>query len=162
MFKKIPSFPTYSVDSSGIIKNDNTGKSINPYSSRYSRCDLMLNGERKTVAVHRMVWEAWEGLIPSGYQIDHIDRDKLNNHISNLRLVTPSQNQANVGKRSGNKSGFKGVYRNRRTKKESWIAVIKTAYKQRYLGTFNTKEDAAKAYDESAKEEWGEAAYTNF
>lgn len=44
-------------------------------------------------SVHRLVWKVFRGDIPKGYQIDHIDGDKKNNKLSNLRLVTPSQNQ---------------------------------------------------------------------
>lgn len=162
MFKKIPSFPNYSVTNSGEVVRNNTMKRVTPYMCRYARCDLMIDGKRKTVAIHRLVYEAWSGGIPKDMQIDHIDGEKHNNPISNLRLCSPNQNQANSGKRRGNKSGYKGVMKNNEVKKDSWIAVIKNNYKQLYLGTFNTKEAAARAYDKKAIELWGEFAKTNF
>ena len=47
---------------------------------------------------HRIVWEAFNGKIPAGLEIDHIDRDKHNNTLSNLRLVTHSENCLNKKK----------------------------------------------------------------
>lgn len=42
--------------------------------------------------VHRIVWEVFNGEIPEGMTVDHIDSDKQNNHISNLQLLTPEEN----------------------------------------------------------------------
>lgn len=51
-----------------------------------------VEGKRKFSKVHRIVWEVHNGPIPAGMEIDHIDMDKTNNHISNLRLVTHAEN----------------------------------------------------------------------
>jgi hypothetical protein len=48
---------------------------------------------------HRCVWEAFNGKIPVGLEIDHIDHDKHNNTLSNLRLVTHSENCLNKKKK---------------------------------------------------------------
>lgn len=45
--------------------------------------------------VHRIVWETFNGEIPDGYEIDHIDGNRLNNALSNLRCVTHTENMAN-------------------------------------------------------------------
>ncbi len=50
------------------------------------------DGKIVTRQVSRLVYEAFVGAIPHGYHIDHIDNDKSNNHVSNLRAVTPGQN----------------------------------------------------------------------
>lgn len=61
---------------------------------------------------HIVVWEIHYGKVPAGFLIDHIDRNKSNNRIGNLRLVTHSQNQQNRGKDSRKASGLpKGVSR---------------------------------------------------
>ena len=60
---------------------------------------LCLNNVRKTSSVHRLTWEAFNGPIPEGLQINHKDENKSNNSLVNLELVTPSQN-CNYGTRN--------------------------------------------------------------
>jgi hypothetical protein len=62
-----------------------------------------------TFVAHRIVWEMHYGQIPTGHQIDHIDGDKLNNKVENLRLVTPSVNSRNKAKRQNSKTGHQGI-----------------------------------------------------
>lgn len=69
---------------------------------------IRLLGER--YVQHRIVWELFNGPIPEGKIIDHIDRNKSNNRIENLRLTDHSQNMTNQPQR--NSSGHKGVYQN--------------------------------------------------
>lgn len=54
------------------------------------------NAQVKPHSLHRQVWIYHNGDIPSGMVIDHIDRNKSNNQIENLRLVTPSENNHNI------------------------------------------------------------------
>lgn len=63
----------------------------------------------KTYAVHRIIWELLKGAIPCGMDIDHRDRNKLNNVISNLRLATHNQNQHNRSAARKNQYGVKGL-----------------------------------------------------
>lgn len=60
--------------------------------------------------VHRTMWEQAHGPIPDGYEVDHIDRDRANNDLSNLRLASKSDNRCNTGVRADSTSGIKGVY----------------------------------------------------
>ena len=87
--------------------------------------------------------------------IDHINRDKLDNRKLNLRFATDAQNNYNVGLKSNNKSGYNGVYYDPKSNK--WIAQIL----HKYLGGYNTKEDAALEYNKKAKQLFGEFAYLN-
>lgn len=73
--------------------------------NQYYECNL----EDERLMLHRVVWEIHHGPIPDGMIIDHIDGNKTNNKISNLRLVTHRTNSRNSGKRSHNKTGFTGV-----------------------------------------------------
>lgn len=61
------------------------------YSSGYARSTKIVDGHRVSLAMHRIILERY-GSIPDGLEPDHIDRDKLNNQRSNLRLVTHKEN----------------------------------------------------------------------
>lgn len=106
--------------------------------------------ENRMQHLHKAVAERAFGEIPEGYEVDHIDRNGLNNQRHNLRFVTHQQNQWNRGKSANNTSGFKGVswHKNR----QKWQASIRINGKQVYLGIFPTREEAYKAYCDAADE----------
>jgi hypothetical protein len=97
-------------------------------------------------------------LIPSvqGYQIDHINRNKLDNRRSNLRQVSTALNQLNKGKCAGSKtSKYKGV--SYAKDKNRYRAV----FKKEHLGYFNTEEEAARAYNQRVTSLYGTDVYLN-
>ena len=98
---------------------------------------------------------------PLGMQIDHINRVRVDNRKTNLRHVTQSQNIANA-KGQPNLSGYKGVAYSKSTKNKWRAYYCPFDRKQVNIGYYDTKEEAAKAYDKAAKERWGEFAYQNF
>lgn len=114
--------------------------------SEYSMVKIMGRG----VAVHRVVWELNNGPIPAGMDIDHIDRDKRNNRIENLRIASRSQNMLNTGILPTNTSGHKGVYWHKRLGK--WQAAITVRGRNVYLGVFADISDAAAAYRKRAED----------
>lgn len=91
--------------------------------------------------------------------IDHIDGDPLNNRKSNLRFCTNAENTKNQRKKKNNTSGFKGVSWDKEKKK--WAAQITVNQKKIWLGTFEDKVEAAKAYNKAAIKYHGEFAYLN-
>lgn len=91
-------------------------------------------------------------------QVDHINGNILDNRSCNLRIADAAENKQNAKINSGNTSGFKGVGRY----DGAWRAYITKAGRQRFLGRFETIEDAARAYDSAAREEFGEFARVNF
>lgn len=111
-------------------------------------------GTSSKLKMHRVILECAADEI-----VDHINHDTLDNRRSNLRKVTHKQNMMNVRPRSAN--GYKGVSSIAGTNKV-WRAYIKPNGKQISLGLYETKEEAAKAYDKAAKEYFGEYAYLNF
>ena len=106
---------------------------------------MRING--KAYLAHRLVFLMHHGHLPK--EIDHIDGNKSNNAIENLRPATHSQNMHNAGKPKNNTSGFKGVSWHKKTGK--WQARIRINDKQKYLGLFDTAEEAHQVYCENAK-----------
>lgn len=102
---------------------------------------------------HRLAWYYMTGVWPR-FEIDHRDGDTSNNRWRNLREATRAQNQRNVRKHRDNRSGFKGVSRDKRT--EKWLAKITFEGRPRRIGLFNTPEEAAAAYDREAQQLFGE------
>ena len=96
-----------------------------------------------TIWMHRIIMDC-----PKGKDVDHINRNGLDNRKGNLRVCTRGENLANTFTYKNNKSGFKGVswYK----KRNLWIAHITTNHKGITLGYFKDKYDAAKAYNESS------------
>jgi hypothetical protein len=98
--------------------------------------------------------------IPSRVIItDHINRNPMDCRKSNLRLCNHTENRANSGARADNTSGFKGVGK---YDGQKWRALVQCNGKPYQIGMFDTKEEAATAYDMKAKELFGEFAYLNF
>lgn len=92
-----------------IILDENhqefNGKRYGLYkSNRYYRRTVSTNGKKTTASLHREVWEYHNGAIPDNLVIDHIDRDRHNNDISNLRLVTWKGNRDNMSEENKQKS----------------------------------------------------------
>lgn len=93
--------------------------------------------------LHRVVWAIINGDLENALVIDHVDRNRLNNKLDNLRLVTRTQNGQNKKKSSANTSGFKGVI----PVNGKYRAMIKEDGKRIHLGYFNTAKEAAETYD---------------
>jgi len=102
---------------------------------------MEING--KYYAQHRLAWFYHFGKWPSN-MIDHIDRDKANNRIDNLRLAKNGQNRANS--KTSSKHGLKGIRYCDWMVKKPWEAKITFNKKVHYLGCFPTAEEAHEAY----------------
>jgi len=100
------------------------------------------------------------GEAPPGFIWDHVNRDRQDNRQSNLRLATHSQSGANRNVGSTGTSRYRGVYRHYRLPR--WVAQIKVQGKVKYLGLYDSQEDAARAYDAAAQVYFGEFAKLNF
>ncbi|UXM05344.1 HNH endonuclease motif protein [Salmonella phage F115] len=105
--------------------------------------DEMAYVEERPRKVHRVIWEIHNGKIPDGMEVDHIDHNKLNNNIENLRLVSKKENHKNMPLQKNNKSGFCGVCFIERCNK--YRSSIKVDGKTKYLGYFIDINDAIKA-----------------
>lgn len=97
----------------------------------------------KRYFTHRMIWLLVYGAWPEN-EIDHIDRNTMNNKIDNLRAATRNENQHNLGMNKNNSSGYPGVsFHKLRNKYQAHIVING---KKKYLGYRNTAEEAYLAY----------------
>lgn len=104
---------------------------------------------------HRVMWLFHTGSWPDKF-LDHIDGNRANNRIENLRPANHTGNNRNVARQRNNTSGFKGVSFMRRD--GVWVAQITVDYKNYFLGRFPTPEEAYSAYCKAAKQLHGEFA----
>src|SRR5262249_39337652 len=107
------------------------------------------------IRLHRFILNA-----PPSVEVDHVNGDSLDNRRGNLRYSTRAQNNRNRGRTRANKSGFKGVSRQRGG--GGFRAQMTRDGVVYYLGKFSTAIDAALAYDAAARRLHGEFARTNF
>ena len=123
---------TYRVRSGGEVAGSPAGWTA---SSGYRYIKI----NRSSYKLHRIVWLLVYGEDPGEMEIDHIDRDKSNNRINNLRLADRISNCLNKGISKANKSGVTGVTYCKRDK--LWVAK----WRCKCLGYFKTKDEAVKA-----------------
>ena len=128
-------------------------KPVRPTATGYAFRSQKTQGHCKKIYLHRFLLDA-----PKGMEVDHEDGDGLNCQRHNLRLATSSQNGHNTGPRKNNRCGFKGV----RAYKGKWTARIRINNMEEQIGTFESPEAAAHAYDARAIEAFGEFAGPNF
>lgn len=124
------------------------------YDGNYARRAIYINGKQKIIRMHRLLANT-----PKGMDTDHINRNKLDNRKSNLRVCSRSENKINQNMLSKNTSGFIGVSWSKPLKK--WVARISIKNKKTHIGVFNTKEEAAKEYNVVAYKNFGEFARLN-
>lgn len=103
--------------------------------------------------VSRLAWLHHHGVDPGDMQVDHINRDRLDNRISNLRLATNRQNAANAKLRESNRWGCKGVYGS----EGKWKVQFRVGRKKHQIGTiYSTLEAAVSAARKAYRELHGE------
>ena len=101
----------------------------------------------KKYYIHRLVWILYNGFIPRGVEVDHINRNPEDNRLNNLRLATRRENAMNTDR---NTSGYPGVIFNKF--KNKWCAQIQLGTKSLNLGLFDTIEEAVEARRNAERE----------
>lgn len=109
---------------------------------------------KKIYLAHRLVFLMHKGYLPK--TLDHINGDRADNRIENLRPVTASQNQHNRRLNANNTSGYKGVRWNKASKK--WMSGLKLEGKYMYLGLYDNIEEAAEVVRKAREELHGNFA----
>ena len=108
--------------------------------------------DKKFRMLHRVIWDYHYDEGCEGYLIDHIDNDRLNNRIENLRVCDYSQNAANSFSHSDSRLKSKGVS----VHGNKFRAQIAHQGKRYHLGVFDTEEEAREVYKEKALQLYGE------
>lgn len=160
VWKQIPDFPNYSVSNEGRVKNVKFNRLISQHFDKDGYClaPLSHKGKTKTARVHQLVAKAF---IPNPDILlvpDHLDLNKANNQVSNLRWATRSQNSQNQLARGI--IPYRGVSLIRSN--NSFLSQIQHHGRGVNIGWFATTEEAARAYDAKAREIYGEHARLNF
>jgi hypothetical protein len=121
----------------------------------YPRAYRSVDGKRRGGKMHKMLMGRNKGMV-----IDHINRNKLDNRIENLRICTPKENSYNTSKPKNSKNKYKGVKKQGKTGK--WTASITKDKEKREIKNIATEKEAAEIYDMMAEELFGEYAGKNF
>lgn len=122
--------------------------------SRHAEGGWTVSFEKHCFLHCRLVWMYIYGVDPGELEIDHINGDRSDDRVSNLRLATRTQQQWNLRLTASNTSGSKGVGFYKRTGK--WRAYMSVDNKHRSLGYYDTKEEAEHAYAVAARQLHGE------
>ena len=157
----IQGFPKYEVSNMGNVRNVKTQRILKHATSSNGYYVLPLSNEngRKIFYIHRLIAIHFVAN-PNNYEyIDHIDNNKQNNAINNLRWCNRQQNNQNKTKQSNTSSKYKGVTWDKSISK--WKAQIMKDGKNKHLGLFDTEREAARIYNEKANEYFGEFANLN-
>jgi hypothetical protein len=135
----------YSVSNFGNVRNDKTNRILKGRKCRggYLRVSLCKNGQTYDKQVHQLVAIAFIENPENKPWVDHINGDKVDNHVKNLRWATASENHMNSEKRKDNTSGIKGVSLDKR--RNQWCAHIQFEGKVLHLGLFDDIEKAKEA-----------------
>lgn len=131
------------------------GKPVRKVNNGYVVVVITINKKETYSMGHRVAWALTHGEWPRS-QIDHINGNRMDNRICNLRLASHKENQRNKGAGLRNKSGFKGVHFSKTAQK--WIAQIHVNGKTRHIGVFDSALAASKEYCAAANKEHGEFA----
>lgn len=128
------------------IFNTRWGGKIAGWMSDTGYCKIDFFG--KHFMAHHIIWKMMTGRdLPEAIEIDHIDQDRSNNRWKNLRKADQSEQRWNSRFYKNNTSGFRGVWLN----ENRWRAEIRKRNIVHYLGYFDTKKEAAAAYEAAAR-----------
>ena len=158
-YRIIEGFENYSISDLGNIRNDQTGRILKLCldTEGYNRIRLYKDKIASTQKVHRLVANMFLPNPENKKTVDHIDNNKTNNNLINLRWATLSENAQNKPLSKRSSSGVKGVSFNKRMNK--WKAYIKLDGIIIHLGCYDNLEDAKQARTIRANEAFG--VFTN-
>jgi hypothetical protein len=158
-YRTIVGYENYEVSNFGNVKTIKFNRILKAGidGGKYYMVYLSIDGKKTNKRIHKLVTQTFLENPDNKPCVDHIDGNKLNNNVSNLRYATHSENSQNCKIRTDNTSGSKGVSFNKASNK--WTAQIKIDGISIHLGLFENKEDAIQARIIKANQVFG--IYTN-
>jgi hypothetical protein len=151
-------FPDYYVTNNGDVWSAITQKWRKAHPNKKSGyLQVKLRGANSPAYVHRLVAESFLGPC-IGKHVDHINRNRQDNRVENLRWVSVSENSSNCRGKNA-RSGFRGVHP---LWNGTWNVRFKRHGQMHHIGTYKCKIEAAKAYDAAVIQFDGPNAITNF
>lgn len=169
-FKIVEKYPNYRIYENKVVYNIKTEKALDEFEkSKYSKVYLINENGGKHISIHKIYTEAFskETKVEGRTLIDHINGDKSDNRLENLRRATYSENSRNVSKNTKKSSSsiYKGVNWVKRS--TAWRATIRyqkenEKSKKHHIGQFDREVDAAIEYDKEALTHHKEFANINF
>ena len=158
-YKTIADYENYEVSNLGNVRNKKTGRVLKPRLNihGYYTVNLCKEGKAINKTIHRLECNAFLDNSENKPCIDHVNNDKLNNDLKNLRWCSYKENNQNSKIRKNNTSGVKGVYFHKATNK--WMAYIMINGITIVLGYFENIEDARDARVAAANKAFG--VFTN-
>lgn len=147
IFKTIDGYDNYKISNYGNVINDNTNKILkNQISSTtgYYYLFLSINKIKTRFFIHRLVALYFCENENNYDMVDHIDKVRTNNCYDNLRWVTRSQNNRNKNKKQNTSSKYRGVDFDK--SRQKWRAQFSLNGKNKFLGRFDTEEEAYEAF----------------
>lgn len=159
---QIDGFNDYQVSNFGRFRNCTNGHILNKIkddaSNEYKKVKLKKNNETFFLKSHKIVAETFIYNPHNKPLIDHIDGNKANNHVSNLRWATYSENAMNRTKANKNNGlKYKGVVFNGKV----YQAMYRLNGKRHHIGSFKTEDEAGEAYNNAVRQVFGEFAKLN-
>ena len=153
-FLNISGYDNYQVSNFGRVRNCTTGKILKPSDGTggYLKVTLFKDKKPKNHRIHILVANEFIEKPDGKNCVDHIDKNRLNNIVENLRWVSSSENSRNRSMMANNTTGYKGVSFHNYKENKKYRAEIRHEGKYYHLGYFHTAEDAARAYDAKARE----------
>ena len=164
-WRSIDGYINYQASNIGRVRNAVTGQILAVYwnSEGYATACLYNGGKKNTCYIHQLVAKCFIPKPQSSVRlgVDHINRDKTNNSVSNLMWKTSQQNNWNKDKiRKATTSKYVGVYLNKGA--HMWHARIRqNDGRNAHLGYFHNEKDAARAYNTKAYDIRGDLAKLN-
>lgn len=159
-FKQIANRPLYLINKDGVVisSKGSAVKILTQTKQKTGYLAVRLDGQN--LLVQKLLYEAYIGVVPDGFCLDHIDGNRNNNSLSNLRICSKEQNNQNRSKNQTRVDAipFKGVYK---TPEGRYESKLKSKGVRHYMGRFDSMEEAAIAYNERALQVFGDFARLN-